>query len=157
MAFNADARLWLEARGGVQAIPALVQAVTQLTAQPSARPTLVDNKGIGKPTAFDGAESKYREWAAKFESFVVGVRMGPGSHGHHAGRALAWCLWAQRPRGRRRGGPDRGLRRDGDSAARGTAAVEHRRAVRHHPGRREGERVRAGAAWRAASTLPQEG
>ena len=66
-----NARLRQEAQGGIQAIPALVHAVTRLTAQPTARPGLVDTKGIGKPTVSDGTESKYREWAAKFESFVV--------------------------------------------------------------------------------------
>ncbi|CAK0875118.1 unnamed protein product [Prorocentrum cordatum] len=68
-----SARLQREQQGGLQAIPALVDAVTRLTGRPDQFQRLVDTKGIGKPSVFDGSEVKYREWAAKFESFVVGV------------------------------------------------------------------------------------
>ncbi|CAK0841849.1 unnamed protein product [Prorocentrum cordatum] len=68
-----NARLQREQQGGLQAIPALVDAVTRLTGRPDQFQRLVDTKGIGKPSVFDGSEAKYREWAAKFESFVVGV------------------------------------------------------------------------------------
>ncbi|CAK0837809.1 unnamed protein product, partial [Prorocentrum cordatum] len=68
-----NARLQREQQGGLQAIPALVDAVARLTGRPEQFQRLVDTKGIGKPSLFDGSESKYREWAAKFESFVVGV------------------------------------------------------------------------------------
>ena len=59
--------------GGIGAIPALAQAVAQLAIKPEGLNKLVDNKGIGKPSNFDGSESKYREWSTKFEAFVVSV------------------------------------------------------------------------------------
>ena len=60
--------------GGIGSIPALVQAVADLAAKkPESTNKLVDNKGIGKPSSFDGSESKYREWSTKFEAFVVSV------------------------------------------------------------------------------------
>ena len=49
--------------GGIGAIPALAQAVAQLAIRPEGLNKLVDNTGIGKPSSFDGTESKYREWS----------------------------------------------------------------------------------------------
>ena len=50
-------RLQAQAEGGLGAIPALVQAVTKLAAgRTDNKNRLVDNKGIGKPSSFDGSE-----------------------------------------------------------------------------------------------------
>ena len=83
-----SARLRQEALGGVQAIPALVEAMARLAdrSESSQRARLVDTKGIGKPSVFDGTESKYREWAAKFESFVIGV------YGERFRQVLEWSI-----------------------------------------------------------------
>ncbi|CAK0872909.1 unnamed protein product [Prorocentrum cordatum] len=80
--------LRLEAQGGIQAIPALVDAVARLADRPdSSQPArLVDTEGVGKPSVFDGAETKYREWTAKFESFVVGV------YGERFRQVLEWSI-----------------------------------------------------------------
>ena len=78
-----------QAHVGVGAIPALVQAVNRFVDRPEQHSRLVDNKGIGKPTTFDGTESKYREWSAKFESFVVGV------YGEDFMRVLEWAVERQ--------------------------------------------------------------
>eukprot|EP00971_Amphidinium_carterae_P221530 4397352-Amphidinium_carterae.1 len=53
---------------GLGALPHLIQV---LSAQTRDRlPSLVDTKGIGKPTTFSGKEDEWREWSVKFESFV---------------------------------------------------------------------------------------
>ena len=82
------ARLRQESQGGVQAVPALVEVVARLADRPesSQRARLVDAKGIGQPSVFDGTESKCREWAAKFESFVIGV------YGERFLQVLEWSI-----------------------------------------------------------------
>ena len=91
-------RMIAQSQGGLGAIPALVQAVNRFIDRPEQHNRLADNKGIGKPSTFDGTESKYREWSAKFESFVVGVygedfqacaRVGCGTSNHSRARTLA--------------------------------------------------------------------
>ena len=82
-------RMIAQSQGGLGAIPALVQAANRFIDRPEQHNRLVDNKGIGKPTTFDGTESKYREWSAKFESFVVGV------YGEDFRRVLEWAVERQ--------------------------------------------------------------
>ena len=77
--------------GGIGAIPALVQAVTKLVTKPDHAPRLVDNKGIGKPTSFDGPEHKFREWSTKVEAFVVSI------FGEDFRRVLEWAVERQDP------------------------------------------------------------
>ena len=84
-------RLREATEGGIGAIPALVQAVTKLSTTRSDSNRLVDNKGIGKPTSFDGQEQKYREWSSKFEAFVVSV------FGEVFRRVLEWAVERQDP------------------------------------------------------------
>ena len=56
----ADNQNLRESQGaGIGAIPALVEAVSKLSASKESK--LVDTKGIGKPNSFDGSETKYRE------------------------------------------------------------------------------------------------
>ena len=40
------------------------------------RPTLVDVKGIGKPTVFKNEDARFHEWAKKTEDYLVGVVQG---------------------------------------------------------------------------------
>ena len=81
-----NVRLRAHTETGLGALPALAQAMNKLIENPEPTSRLVDNKGIGKPTSFDGTESKLREWAAKFESFVVGV------YGEDFRRVMEWRL-----------------------------------------------------------------
>ena len=83
-----NARPRQETQGGAQALPAIAEALARLADRPesSQRARLVDTKGIGKPSVFDGTESKYREWAAKFESFVIGV------YGERFRQVLEWSI-----------------------------------------------------------------
>ena len=38
------------------------------------RPSLVDVKGVGKPTVFQNSEAKFHEWARKTEDYLIGVQ-----------------------------------------------------------------------------------
>ena len=89
-----NARLRAANGEGVAAIPALVEAVTRMTGRGfGSQGALVDTRGIGKPSVFDGSENKYREWAAKFESFVVSV------FGEPFRRVLEWAAEHDAPVG----------------------------------------------------------
>ncbi|CAK0860922.1 unnamed protein product [Prorocentrum cordatum] len=81
-----NARLQREQQGGLQAIPALVDAVTRLTGRPDQFQRLVDTKGIGKPSVFDGSEAKaVLEWSVeRHDSIDRGLwqaAFGPHSEG----------------------------------------------------------------------------
>eukprot|EP00971_Amphidinium_carterae_P235953 4682618-Amphidinium_carterae.2 len=95
---------------GLGALPQLVQALQQRGGN---LPSLVDTKGIGKPTTFSGKEEEWREWPVKFESFVVGVY---GDRRH-----------AQRRFG---GRPSRGHSEEDKSAPRGFAATHFQGSLR---------------------------
>ena len=81
-----NVRLRAHTETGLGALPALAQVMNMLIEKPEPTSRLVDNKGIGKPTSLDGTESKLRDWAAKFESFVVGV------YGEDFRRVMEWRL-----------------------------------------------------------------
>ena len=55
----------------------LAQAQTQLLQvlgeRREQRQTLVDTKGLGKPSSFDGAEEKFLPWKTRTENFIIGV------------------------------------------------------------------------------------
>ena len=72
-AVEADNRRLRDQTEGIAAIPELVEAIKGIVARPGSSNKLVDTKGIGKPSSFSGDDGKYREWAAKFESFVSSV------------------------------------------------------------------------------------
>eukprot|EP00971_Amphidinium_carterae_P275776 5472193-Amphidinium_carterae.1 len=76
---------------GFAALPGPVQtlqAQTQASQAQHRTPTLVDVKGIGKPTSFAGGaegEQMWREWSTKLESFIIGV------YGERFRAVLAWA------------------------------------------------------------------
>ena len=37
------------------------------------RPSMIDNKGVGKPTTFSGEEAKFIEWNCKTEDWILGA------------------------------------------------------------------------------------
>ena len=55
----------------------LAQAQTQLLqalgGRKEQRQTLVDTKGLGKPSSFDGTEEKFLPWKTRTENFITGV------------------------------------------------------------------------------------
>eukprot|EP00971_Amphidinium_carterae_P292148 5799547-Amphidinium_carterae.2 len=71
-------------REGLGALPQLVQ-VLQAQSKERSFVSLVDVKGLGKPSGFNGKEESWREWSLKFASFVA------GAFGEDFRKVLTWA------------------------------------------------------------------
>ena len=67
-------------------MPAMLAALGQAAQRQggSANHTLIDARGLGRPTSFDEKEDKFPGWRRRFENFVV------GSYGESFREVLAW-------------------------------------------------------------------
>ena len=55
------------------AVVAMQACATALQQRREQGPSLVDNRGLGRPTSFDNTEDKFQRWSEKIESFVCAV------------------------------------------------------------------------------------
>jgi hypothetical protein len=63
----------LQTQGLNQLANAQTQLLQALGERREHRQTLVDTKGLGKPSSFDGTEEKFLPWKTRTENFVIGV------------------------------------------------------------------------------------
>jgi len=71
-------------QGGVAELARAVQAQSAILAHRS-RPSLVDSKGIGKPTQFSNREADWAVWSKKLVNFIGAVHSD-------AGQVLEWAI-----------------------------------------------------------------
>eukprot|EP00971_Amphidinium_carterae_P095254 1884378-Amphidinium_carterae.1 len=76
-----------QAMNSLSALPDLVKSMSKGTKAIAdrSRPSLIDHKGLGRPTTFDSRkEDEYSRWSRKLESFVEAVFP-------NATKYLTWC------------------------------------------------------------------
>ena len=69
--------LFAQQRAQADALWQMEEAVKDLAAKASKKdvPSLIDNKGLGKPNVFDNSEDHFLAWAATTANTIVGVHL----------------------------------------------------------------------------------